>query len=396
MSELEIGVGTDENGDTSPDNFPLIAEGWQNPSADNPILLQKILRELDLAQIKGTLDSLYCQEEDYRFRFPPEAVLKTMIYFKLKGYKFLTDAWRDIMTVPELADDLGYSELPDYNTLYHFLTKRMNSHGTKKVFDALVMAVVEEGKRYGLEIGREVGQDATPIPAKKKDEDADWNGHYEIWCYLWHNLRDMETGIPLDYHITNGREDESHLLAPMLMRLIRIKKIAPIRLFIDCGYTGFENMARLSVYWNIDIVCNIANDWIFHDDATRYDIGRWYQKLWKEPYFKEGASFYYKLYALMLTDEYRFKLVGAFFRNDILAKYEEAPDGYMDFYHLRNRVESGHGNEKRQTEITHIEAKGIERVTTHIGMHLISILAIALYRLQHGVSTGLTNLAGLQ
>ena len=41
------------------------------------------------------------------------------------------------------------------------------------------------------------------------------------------------------------------------------------------------------------------------------------------------------------------------------------------------------------------EAKGIERIATHIGMHLIALHAIALCRLQNGITTGLTNLAGL-
>ncbi len=53
----------------------------------------------------------------------------------------------------------------------------------------------------------------------------------------------------------------------------------------------------------MDIVSNIAKDWIFHDDAVRSEIERWYQKLWKEPHFKINPSFEYKLYALMLSGE---------------------------------------------------------------------------------------------
>lgn len=41
------------------------------------------------------------------------------------------------------------------------------------------------------------------------------------------------------------------------------------------------------------------------------------------------------------------------------------------------------------------EAKGIERIATHIGMHLISLHTIAQCRLQNGITTELTNSVGL-
>jgi len=100
-------------------------------------------------------------------------------------------------------------------------------------------------------------------------------------------------------------------------------------------------------------------------------------------------------YAMIMSNESRFKQVGMYYRNNILTRYEECPDGYMDHYHFRNRIENNHGTEKRKTEIENIEAKGIERITTHIGMHLIALHAIALCRLQNGITSGLTNLAGL-
>lgn len=364
-----------------------------NPTDGQPILVEHFLNFLDLTPVLTTLEERY--KEKYRFKYPMEAMLRTMIYFKLKGYTFLTDVFRDLVALPNLATDLGFDFIPDYKTLYHFLIYRLGSKGVKEIFDVFVKANIEEAKNQGLTIGDEVGMDACPIPAKKKDEEADWNGHYEIWCYLWHNFRCMDTNLPLDYHLTNGREDEAHFFAPFLLRLISQYRIKPNRVFVDCGYSSFENIARSYVYWNIEVVSNIAKDWIYHEDATKKDIDRWYQKLWKEPYFKPKASWGYKLYALMLTDETRFKLVGKHYRNNILTRYEECPDGYLDHYHLRNRIESHHGTEKRNFEIKNIEAKGIERTSAHMGMHLIGLHAVALCRLQHEVTTGLINTVGL-
>jgi len=367
--------------------------GFLNPSDDWPVRIEYFLKYLDLRPVTHALKELYAEE--YRFKFPVDAMLKAMIYFKLKPYKFLTELWDDLVATPDLADDLGFKEIPDYNSLYHFLIKRLNSKGTKLLLDAFVEANRQELQRHGITLGEEIVMDSCPIPAKKKDKQGDWNGHYELWCYLWHNLRCLNTGLPLNFHVTNGREDESHFLAPFVLKLKALQKIDPIRVYIDGGYAGFENIARMYVYFNIEVVCNIAKDWKYSELGTEAEIERRYNKLWKQPYFKPKADFDYIQYAMMMSDEPRFKQVGAYYRNNILARYEECPDGYLDDYHFRNRIENNHGTEKRKTEIKNIEAKGIERTTTHIGMHLIALHAIALCRLQNGVTTGLTSLAGL-
>lgn len=364
-----------------------------NPSEKHPVKVEFFLRHLDLKPIMPTLQKLY--GEKYRFKFPIEAMFKTMVYFKLKHYNFLTELWDDLIASPHLANDLGFNEIPDYNTLYHFLIKRLNSKGTTKLLDAFVEANRKELLRYNITLGEEIVLDASPIPAKKKDEEADWNGHYEKWCYLWHNLRCINTGLPLDFHITNGREDEAHFLAPFVLKLVTLKHIHPVKAYIDGGYASFENIARMYIYFNMDVVCNIAKDWKFSESGTGAEIQRWYNKLWKEPYYKPKADFEYMQYALLLNGGARFKQVGMYYRNNILTRYEECPDGYMDDYHFRNRIENNHGTEKRKTEIKDIEAKSIERITTHIGMHLLALHAIALCRLQNGKTTGLTNLAGL-
>jgi hypothetical protein len=370
-----------------------IGTGFINPSEECPVRTEYFLKYLDLTPITPYLKGLY--GEEYRFKFPMDAMLKTLIYFKLKPYKFLTDLWNDLVATPNLADDLGFKEIPDYNTVYHFLTKRLNSKGTKRLLDAFVEANRQELLKHKITLGEEVVLDSCPIPAKKKDCEADWNGHYELWCYLWHNLRCINTGLPLNFHITNGREDELHFLSPFILKLKTMQHIDPIRVYIDGGYAGFENIARMYVYFDVDVVCNIAKDWKFSEKGTLVEICRRYNKLWKQPYYRPQADFEHIQYAMMMSDEPRFKQIGMHYRNNILSRYGECPDGYMDDYHFRNRVENTHGTEKRKTEIKNIEAKGIERTMTHIGMHLISLHAIALCRLQNGVTTGLTSLAGL-
>ena len=364
-----------------------------NPTKDVPVRIDDFLNYLDLSQITPTLLTFY--DEEWRFGFPKEAVLKTLIYFKLKKYKFLTDLWRDLVATPELADNLGYDDIPDYKTLYHFLIVRLGSKGIKKILDAFIEANRIELLKYGIKLGEEVGLDATPIPAKKNDDEATYNGHYKMLCHMWHNMRCMKTNLPLEFHITNGTEDEAHFLAPFLMRMKYLKNIYPKKMYVDCGYTDFMNLARCGEYFDdLEIICNIGKSWNFHWKGTKKGINETYQKLWQKPFHKPDADFDWMIFKLMMTDETRFKQVGMYYRNHILAKYEECPDGYMDDYHQRNKIESHHGTEKRNFNIKNIEAKGIEKTTAHLGMHLIALHAIALCRLQNGITEGLTNTVG--
>jgi len=147
--------------------------------------------------------------------------------------------------------------------------------------------------------------------------------------------------------------------------------------------------------FNAEVSCNIAKNWVFKKDATADEIKRWYRKMWKSDLYEKDADFMDMQLTLMATDDKRFEQVGAYWRNEILLTYEESPDGYWDDYHTRNRIEGTHGVEKRNSNIRRMECKGIKRVSTHMGMHLISKLAIALTRLQHGITQGLGNTAGL-
>lgn len=62
---------------------------------------------------------------------------------------------------------------------------------------------------------------------------------------------------------------------------------------------------------------------------------------------------------------------------------------------IREAIEHCHGREKRLTEIKNIQANNIEKFTAHIGMHVVSILALVLVRLENGIIEDLTYRGGL-
>ncbi|MEA3457967.1 MAG: hypothetical protein U9R21_04735 [Candidatus Thermoplasmatota archaeon] len=79
-----------------------------NPTVENPVSVQEIMKRLNLEFLEPVLNEMY--KENWRFHFDPLTVLKTMIYWRFKGHRFLTDVFNDLLTDPTLADVLGYRD----------------------------------------------------------------------------------------------------------------------------------------------------------------------------------------------------------------------------------------------------------------------------------------------
>jgi len=168
-------------------------EPFVNPTVDEPVRTEEIMKRMNLEFLRPTLDELYA--DAWRFHFDPLAVLKTMIYWRLKGHRFLTDVFNDLLTDPTLADTLGFGFIPSYQQLYHFITYRINSKGTKKIFDVLLQKVIYKCEKKDIPIGKEIVIDSSPF--EKKNDDATYNTHYGVTGYKWHNVRCVRTDIPL-------------------------------------------------------------------------------------------------------------------------------------------------------------------------------------------------------
>lgn len=381
------------------ENIPVSQHSadFTNPSKDNPVRVQDILKCLDLSEIIPIVEDFYI--EPTHFRFSPEAVLRTIIYWKLKGYKFLSQVFNDLLTDPTLADTLGFGAIPDYNQLYHFFNYRLDRIKVKKLFDAFLKSILKESESLGVPIGFEVMTDSCPLQAKPKDQDATYNGHYKMFGYKLHSIRCALTGVPLDFHVSTITEYDGYILPPLLLRL-RMNKIEPSKIYMDGAYATFENISRLKLFWNdIEIKCNIAKDWKIHRDANESQIFKVYNQLWNIPLFVPKPDFEYQQLLLLMTNDdentAKHDLVGQYYRNQIMKEFYINPKEYLDDYHIRNRIESRHGSEKLLSNIGNINGKGIEKFTIHVGMHLVSTMALALCRLQNGVTKGLVNLGGL-
>ena len=203
-------------------------ETFVNPTVDEPVRTEEIMKHMNLSFLRPILDELY--EEAWRFHFDPLAVLKTMIYWRLKGHRFLTDVFNDLLTDPTLADTLGYGFIPSYQQLYHFITYRINSKGTKKIFDKLLQKVIFGCEQRDIPIWREIVVDSSPFE-KKNNDDATYSGHYGVTGYKWHNVRCAKTDIPLEYHVSTVTDYDGDFLVPLVYRMQMIHGLHPRRMF---------------------------------------------------------------------------------------------------------------------------------------------------------------------
>jgi hypothetical protein len=361
-----------------------------NPTVDEPVKTEEIMKHMNLEFLRPRLDELY--KEAWRFHFDPLAVLKTMIYWRLKGHRFLTDVFNDLLTDPTLADTLGYGFIPSYQQLYHFITYRINSKGTKKIFDTLLQKVIFECEQRDIPIGREIVIDSSPFE-KKNNDDATYSGHYGVTGYKWHNVRCAKTDIPLEYHISTVTDYDGDFLAPLVYRMEMIHGLHPKRMFADGHYSGGKNLMRMREYFDIEPICHVDKNAVIKPDADLKELKRQYQRLWKSELFKIDADIEYMKWFLMMYD--KTEVLENFYHNTMIMDYLKDPEVYQRKYVIRGAIEHCHGREKRLTEIKNIQANTIEKFTAHIGMHIVSILALALVRLQNDIIENLTFRGGI-
>ncbi len=84
------------------------------------------------------------------------------------------------------------------------------------------------------------------------------------------------------------------------------------------------------------------------------------------------------------------------FGNPCVAAYDECPDGVLDVYHQRNHSEGVNSYMKENLGLeTHINGKHMKNIDLHATECCIVLLAVALTRLQHGITERLSSVAYL-
>jgi Transposase DDE domain len=364
---------------------------YVDPSPDNPVDAGEFIARLDLRDLPRRIWNRYRKPQ--QVQWDPEALLRVVLYFGLKGYQHLTQAWRDLVHRPGLAKALGLGEVPPYKTLWHFVHKRLGLEGVRELFSRLVELVVSEGRARGLPIGEVVAVDAMPIEISGGDDEAEWSPYYEVRGFKAHNAVDAVYGIPLDVKVTRLNHNESPEL-PAALRRARTRGCPVAEVVADTQYNGLENFGVVCQEMKARFRTRFAITAAIDPDGERDRLWDMYERHWKEEGYLQSANLEERLEFLYrrgwMAD------VGAYHRNEAFRELLSDPLKYQEEYHRRVRVEADHGYWKQHIGMTKVEGRPMSYVELRYLLRLAGVLAVVLTRMQAGERTRLCRTVGIQ
>lgn len=370
-----------------------ILGGFQDPDPEHPVDAGEFLARLDTRDLAARVWRRYSKPQ--QVRWDPEGMLRVVLYFGIKGYQHLTQAWRDLQHRPELAWSFGLEGVPPYKTLWHFVHKRLGLDGVRELFSRLVELVVSEGRARGLPLGEVVSLDSMPIETSIRDRRAQYNPHYEVRGYKAHNVVDSEYGVPLDFKLTILNHNEG-LELPDALRRARARGCPIDDVLADTAYNSQSNFG---------MVCQElrARFWTRFPKPSAIDLKGeverlWnrYERCWKDDGYEPGVSFERRLEYLYRKGGHHRLDVGRYHRNETFRVLISDPERYEEMYNRRVLVEGHQGYWKQHVGMTKLEGRSMEFIDVRIIVRLMGILVVALTRLQNGIRSGLCETVGIQ
>ncbi len=163
------------------DNEP--DEEFADATSEHSVRASKFLMGLNLDTIMPEINKYYTVEEGEE-TYPRRAMVKAMIWRKIKRIRFYTEEERHLIDHPDEAIELGFDRfdeeviIPDHETLRHFEKVRLGNDGSDALMQAFCNKVVDAGNKLGLKIGENTGTDSTPLEVPN-DPAGEYNGHYK-------------------------------------------------------------------------------------------------------------------------------------------------------------------------------------------------------------------------
>jgi hypothetical protein len=366
---------------------------FQDPDPEHPVDASEFLAGLDTRDLVARVWKRYSKPQQVRWN--PEGMLRVVLFFGIKGYQHLTQAWRDLHHRPELAWSFGLDDVPPYKTLWHFVHKRLGFDGVHELFSRLVELVVSEGRARGLPLGEVVSVDSMPIETCIRDTRAQYNPHYEVRGYKAHNVVDTELGVPLDFKLTMLNRNETREIQDALRRA-KGRGCPIVDVLADSQYNGCDNFG---------MVCQElgARFWTRFPKTSAVDAAGeadrlWdrYERCWKDDGYVPGVSFEHRLeYLYRRGGPHRID-VGRYHRNEAFRLLLSDPERYELMYNRRTLLEGNQGYWKQHVGMTKLEGRSMEFIDVRVRVRLMGILAVALTRLQNGICSGLCETVGIQ
>lgn len=341
-----------------------------NPTEQVSVEISEFLKHLDLSPIEPAILHLYKRPD--RCKIDPKAMTKVAIYYKLKEFRRITDLIRKINSNSIVRLNLGLKDKLKYKTVWHFLNYRLKN--IDELLGSFITAVRKQLAEYGIRLGKHTAVDSTPLQASRFDTTAKYNPYYKMYGYKAHFMVDTDLIIPLARKTTEiTANDNPYFLGLWLdARNLGIK---PEEAALDGQYDSFETYAFIHI--------SGAKPWIhIPEDAVLHDA-KWLQ-IGEERIKKDRVEL-----QLWEAEE-----LGKNIRTASMLEYEECPDGWLDRHHRRAVIEGSFGHFKEWFGLK-LLPKGLKKVQHHVDLVMLAILAVALNRIQHGITENLTGKAGL-
>jgi len=372
-----------------------------DPTLNNSVDAAKFLSLLNLTPVLATLEEFYC--ESWRYRHPPEAMLRLLALYKLNRFRFLTELWE--LLNDETLSLLGFKWKPSYKTVWHWLQKRLGPEGLERVHGALMKTINEALAAQGVHLALKVAGDASPIQAMPQDPEARYNGYYKKVCYLVHRLICCTTNLTLCWAVTPGNVDEAYMMVVLFLKAMFLG-VMPKEACFDNGYASPLNYALLGLA-NIKPLIgfrkNAKPNWRGKPKTLRLR----FKKMVKTGVLKterlqaldldpdpERNNLEKILSALTIAGQQEY--VGAYYRNASLDEFWTDKKPWLKHYvSMRNMVEGSHGHQKDWLDLDDLRDRGLRKARLHAALTMLSEAMVAYTRIQNGVVKGLTSLAYL-
>jgi len=372
---------------------------FHDPDDTHPMRLSLFLSFMDVTILEEAMKPFYKRIGSVKYL---GSMGRTIVFMKIK--QLTPDQTVNFLkTHPADAELLGYKrnkdgvfDIPCGETIRLNMKKRFGSKGLKSIDQMIERAMVQKGEKQGILLGSRCGSDAFPVGSVSSDKEAEYNGHYEMVGFkiAMTESYDLETGIvPLVGEVIGINEDEGKTLVSHLKQLREIG-VHVDDLYVDGKYATVKNIALVEVVYGTSLHYDIAENWVYHENATFSGLKVEYQRFHQESDFRVYIDQIDMMRYIVNKGEYEF--VGHMIRNDHIAMKEECPDGYLDDFHKRNMTEAENDLIKNDTGLQRsIKRKGKANVEVELHATFLALHVLALIRLQHGCTRHLVSKRGL-
>ena len=354
-------------------------------------MLAVLLSLLDLEFLRQNLEKFYAEKWRWK-KFDCVAMLKLDIFriFKRKNF---TSVIKYLKANRQEASLLGFSDLPSDKTVWHWENVRIGGVGLKCLFLVCVRKIRFLLVPFGIDVGKHLGQDSTPIASTREDPDARYNPHYEIRMHKCHILLDVELGLPLNFDNSDGVAYDGNYLLSLVEESEKNLETIGEDCVADGNYGSFENHANMNMR-GMPLFINPAAADVYHPEANEDGMRREYQKFRGEDGWLPLDFISFRQIIEFLYLHGKLELVGMFFRNLIMDIKDTIE--FLTKYHRRSVNEGFHGVVKDNTGFGKMRVSGSRNLMVHNGIHLLAFLAVGpLFKIQHGVATELMSLGHL-